>query len=46
VLSIFSYCLENYRNEIEAIRVILCSEHIRKFPPLERARVYTFLAYT
>lgn len=45
VLTIFSFALEYYKKEIQEIRIILCSERIGKMPPLERARIYTFLAY-
>lgn len=45
VLSIFSYCIEDFPKEIEEIKVILCSDQIKGLPPLERARIYTFLAY-
>jgi hypothetical protein len=45
ILSVFSYEIGHFENELAAMKVILCDERIKLLTPMDMSRVFTFLAY-
>jgi hypothetical protein len=45
ILSVFSYGIAHFEAELNSIKVMFCDERIKKLPPFEISRVFTFLGY-